>query len=326
MAGGGEFGFIRTRLAPLARGHEAALDLSDDAAVLTPQPGCQIVVASDMLVAGVHFLETDPPEIAAERAVRSNLSDLAAMGAEPLGYLSSIAWPSGISEDWRDRFVDGLASAQQAFGLSLLGGDTTSGPGPLTISLTMLGQLPRGEALLRRGAKAGDDVWVSGTIGDAMLGLAMARGDLATDAFLLQRYQCPSPRLDLGKGLRGLASACLDVSDGLIADAGHIATLNGVAMEIQAAQIPVSPAASDWLSSGAQDGPEHRLVRLVTGGDDYELLFCAPRARRGAVAALGERLELTLTRIGQVTDGEGVALIGPGGIALETGAGGFTHF
>mgnify|MGYP003665469733 FL=1 len=322
MAGGGEFGFIRTRLAPLARGHVAALDLSDDAAVLTPEPGCQIVVASDMLVAGVHFLETDPPEIAAERAVRSNLSDLAAMGAEPLGYLSSIAWPSGIAEDWRDRFVDGLASAQQAFGFSLLGGDTTSGPGPLTISLTMLGRVPVGTALLRRGAQAGDDVWVSGTIGDAMLGLAMARGDLIADPFLLQRYQRPSPRLALGQGLRGLASACLDISDGLIADAGHIAALNGVGIVLQAAQMPVSPAAAHWLSTGPQD----RLVRLVTGGDDYELLFCAPATRRGAIGDLGERLELKLTRIGQVITGEGVALIGPAGEAFETGAGGFTHF
>ena len=328
MASGGEFGFIRTRLAPLARGHAAALDLSDDAALLDPAPGCQIVVASDMLVAGVHFLETDPPEIAAERAVRSNLSDLAAMGAEPLGYLSSIAWPIGMTERWRDGFVAGLASAQDAFGLCLLGGDTTAGPWPLTISLTMLGQLPAGAALLRRGALDGDDVWVSGTIGDAMLGLAIARGDLAgssglpDDPFLVERYRRPSPRLDLGIALRGLASACLDVSDGLIADAGHIAAIGSVRLELQAARIPLSPQARLWLETGPKDG----LVRLVTGGDDYELLFCASAARRAAIQAVGERLGLELSRIGCVTGGRGVALIGPGGVTLETGAGGFTHF
>ena len=322
MAGGGEFGFIRTRLAPLTRGHPAALDLSDDAAVLTPDPACQLVVASDMLVAGVHFLESDPPEIAAERALRSNLSDLAAMGAEPLGYLSSIAWPSGVTQAWRDGFVDGLASAQDAFGLSLLGGDTTTGPGPLTVSLTMLGQVPSGSALLRRGAQIGEDVWVSGTIGDARLGLDVARGVLPANPVLLERYQRPTPRLALGVGLRRLASACLDISDGLIADAGHIAAVSDVRLELQASQVPLSSQARSWLAgeSGAN------LIALVTGGDDYELLFCAPQASRAAIQVLAGQLDLALTRIGTVTDGQGSALIGPDGEALETGAGGFTHF
>ncbi|WP_417483844.1 thiamine-phosphate kinase [Maricaulis salignorans] len=322
MAGSGEFGFIRTRLAPLARGHPAALDLTDDAAVLTPAPGCQIVVASDMLVAGVHFLEADPPEIAAERALRSNLSDLAAMGAEPLGYLSSIAWPRGVTQAWRDRFVDGLASAQDRFGLALLGGDTTSGPGPLTISLTLLGQVPAGAALLRRGARAGEDVWVSGTIGDAMLGLAIARGELAADPVLLERYRRPEPRLELGVALRGLASACLDVSDGLIADGGHIAAVSGVRLELQASEIPLSPQARRWL----QEYPGAGITALATGGDDYELLFCAPQDCRAAIEALGPRIGLVLTRIGAVTKGQGIALLGADGEVMETGAGGFTHF
>lgn len=322
MAGGGEFGFIRTRLVPLARDHPAALDLSDDAALIDPAPGCQIVVAGDMLVSGVHFLESDPPQIAAERAVRSNLSDLGAMGAEPLGYLSSIAWPTGITASRRDAFIEGLAAAQDAFGLCLIGGDTTSGPGPLTISLTMLGQLPSGTALLRRGAQVGDDVWVSGTIGDAWLGLAIARGEMTHDPFLLDRYHRPTPRLELGVGLRGLASACLDISDGLIADAGHIADVSGVRLELQAGQIPLSPQARNWSDGAPRDG----LIGLVTGGDDYELLFCAPAGRRLAIAALGERFGLALTRIGAVTDGQGAVLIGADGAVLETGAGGFTHF
>ncbi|WP_339739793.1 thiamine-phosphate kinase [uncultured Maricaulis sp.] len=321
MAGGGEFGFIRTRLAPLAGGHPAALDLTDDAAVLDPEPGHQLVIASDMLVAGVHFLETDAPEIAAERCVRSNLSDLAAMGAQPLGYLSSIAWPAGVSERWRDGLVAGLAKAQNAFGLCLLGGDTTVGPGPLTISLTMLGQVPSGTALLRRGAEAGDDVWVSGTIGDARLGLDIARGILAADPALLERYHRPTPRLALGQRLRGLASACLDISDGLIADAGHIAELNGVRIELQSSQIPLSPSAVAAVKAGQID-----LAGLVTGGDDYELFFCAPASRREIVHGLAASLGLPLTRIGAVITGQGVALLDSEGGAIETGSGGFTHF
>lgn len=322
MAGGGEFGFIRTRLAPLTRGHAGALDLSDDAALLDPPPGCQIVIASDMLVAGVHFLDTDPPEVAAERAVRSNLSDLAAIGAAPLGYLSSIAWPQDVTTAWRDGFIAGLAAAQDAFGLSLLGGDTTAGPGPLTISLTMLGQVPAGAALLRRGARPGEDVWVSGTIGDAMLGLAIARGDMAGDAFLLERYRRPTPRLDLGIGLRGLATACLDVSDGLMADAGHIAEVSGVRLELETALVPLSLPARNWLASEPASG----LIQLATGGDDYELLFCAPAAQRAAIAALAKPCGVPLSRIGRVRQGQGAVLLGAGGRALDTGAGGFTHF
>ncbi|WP_417491680.1 thiamine-phosphate kinase [Maricaulis sp.] len=322
MAGEGEFDFIRTRLVPLTRGHPAALDLADDAAVLTPVPGCQLVVASDMLVGGVHFLDTDPPEVVAERCVRSNLSDLAAMGAEPLGYLSSIAWPRNLAQAWREGFVDGLASAQQAFALSLLGGDTTAGPGPLTISLTMLGQLPAGTALLRRGARPGDDVWVSGSIGDARLGLEIARGTMPADPFLLERYRRPSPRLALGQALRGPATACLDISDGLMADAGHIAQVSGVRLELQAARVPFSPPARAWLAGQGPDG----LVSLVCGGDDYELLFCAAPAQREELAALAARLDVPLTRIGAAAEGQGAVLRDAAGAVIETGAGGFTHF
>ena len=322
MAGEGEFDFIRTRLAPLTRGHPAALGLADDAAVLTPAPGCQLVVASDMLVGGVHFLDSDAPEVVAERCVRSNLSDLAAMGAEPLGYLGSIAWPRDLPQVWRDGFVDGLASAQEAFALNLLGGDTTAGPGPLTVSLTMLGQLPTGTALLRRGAQPGDDVWVSGSIGDARLGLDIARGVMSADPVLLERYRRPSPRLALGQALRGLATACLDVSDGLMADAGHIAQASGVGLELKAEQVPFSPQARAWMKGRGQDG----LVDLVCGGDDYELLFCAAPTQRDPLAALAERLCVPLTRIGTVIGGQGAVMRDASGVPLDTGTGGFTHF
>ena len=322
MAGGGEFDFIRTRLAPLTRGHPAALDLRDDAAILTPREGQQIVLASDMLIAGVHFLKTDAPEIAAERAVRSNLSDLAAMGAAPLGYLSSIGWSRDTPPQWRERFVDGLAAAQDAFGLSLLGGDTTSGPGPFSISLTLIGEVPNGTAILRSGARPGEDVWVSGTIGDAFLGLEIACGEGTGEPDLLARYQRPQPRLELGLALRGFASACIDISDGLVADAGHLARASGVGIELEAGDIPISAAARGRMSQAGEPG----LVRLVTGGDDYELLFCSSVDKRDAVSAISARLGLPLVRIGRTQKTPGVSLLDAEGRPINTGAGGFTHF
>lgn len=215
MGSGGEFEFIRTRLGPLTRNHEAALGLADDAAVLDPPPGCQLVLACDTLVAGVHFRTGDAPAVAAARAMRSNLSDMAAMGADPLGYLSALTWPQDGDAAWRDAFVTGLASEQALFGLPLLGGDTTATPGPMTVTLTLIGSVPAGTALLRSGARAGDDIWVSGTIGDAALGLAALAGEAGAPEALTDRYARPSPRLDLGRGLRGLATAAIDVSDGL---------------------------------------------------------------------------------------------------------------
>tara|TARA_R110000868_G_scaffold2321_1_gene17184 strand:+ start:40054 stop:41022 length:969 start_codon:yes stop_codon:yes gene_type:complete len=322
MAGGGEFDFIRTRLAPLTRGHPAALSLRDDAAILTPREGQQIVLASDMLIAGVHFLDTDAPEIAAERAIRSNLSDLAAMGAMPLGYLSSIGWSRSATADWRERFIDGLALAQDAFGLRLLGGDTTAGPGPFSISLTLIGEVPQGEALLRTTARAGEDVWVSGTIGDAVLGLEIARGESAAEPGLLERYQRPQPRLELGIALRGLASACMDVSDGLIADAGQLARASGIGIELAAQDVPLSDAARSRIAGEGEAG----LIRLVTGGDDYELIFSAPAHHRAALNGLAGRLGLSLSRIGRTVEAPGVTLLDAKGEPITVGAGGFTHF
>lgn len=322
MASDGEFDFIRTRLGPLTRGHRAALGLSDDAALLDPPPGCEIVLASDMLVAGVHFLDSDTPETAATRILGANLSDLAAMGAEPLGYLASIAWPRDTDSDWRDRFVAALADMQDGFRLALIGGDTTVTPGPFTVSMTLVGSVPKGEALLRSGARAGDHVWVSGTIGDATLGLDIAAGRASGPDALRTRYERPEPRLDLGEGLRGIASAAIDISDGLIADAGHIAQTSGVALRIEAEAIPLSAEARAWLETAGEGG----LVRLVTGGDDYELVFTAPEDRRDAILALAAELRLELTWIGDVVQGEGVSLLDAGGRDITPARQGFTHF
>ena len=321
MASGGEFDFIRTRLGPLTRNHAAALGLSDDAAVLDPPTGCQLVLACDTLVSGVHFRTGDAPDVAAARAMRSNLSDMAAMGADPIGYLSALTWPRDVDPAWRDGFAAGLAAEQDRFGVPLLGGDTTSTPGPMTVTLSLIGKVPRGAALTRAGAADGDDVWVSGTIGDAALGLAVLEGESGIPKALTARYTHPEPRLALGRSLRGLASAAIDISDGLLADAGHVAETSGLSITIEAGTVPLSEAARTWLAGAGEGG----LARLVTGGDDYELLFTAPRAHRDAIAAL-VRGDRPLTRIGRAETGSGVVCRDASGRLLQTDRAGFTHF
>ena len=320
MASGGEFDFIRTRLGPLTRNHAAALGLRDDAAVLDVPAGQQLVLACDTLVAGVHFRTDDGAAVAAARAMRSNVSDLAAMGAQPLGYLSALSWPRGIDPLWRDDFVTALAEEQDRFGLVLLGGDTTSTPGPMTVTLTLLGCVTDGTSLLRSGAIAGDDVWVTGTIGDAALGLASLEGEAGAPEELVSRYTHPMPRLAAGLALRGIATAAIDISDGLLADAAHIAETSGLGLEIFADRVPLSTPARAWLDAGGEGG----LGRLLSGGDDYELLFTAPAPRRTEVEALS--LDAPVTRIGRAVEGKGVTCLGPDGQAVTIDRAGFTHF
>lgn len=320
MSGGGEFDFIRERLRPLTRGHPAALDLSDDAALLAPRAGHSLVLASDMLIENVHFLSSDAPEVMAARAFGANLSDLAAMGADPEGYLLAIGWPLAWSGAQRDAFVAGLSEA--AGDIPLIGGDTTSANAPLSVSITMLGFVAQGAALTRSGARPGHDVWVSGTIGDAGLGLEIARGSLDKQDHLLNRYQYPKARIELGQALRGIASACIDVSDGLVADAGHIAHASGVAIEMEAAMVPLSTPVLHWLESEGDDG----LRRVMTSGDDYELLFTAPHDRAGEVLALSGQHGCEISWIGRVGEGEGVSVIAAEGDAMSFQSGGFTHF
>lgn len=318
----GEFAFIREKLAPLAAGSPGALGLTDDAALIDPTPGHQLVAASDALVAGVHFLEDDGFDVAARRALGSNLSDLAAMGAVPVGYLAAISWPRDCRDVDRDAFVAGLQVLQNEHGIALLGGDTVTTPGPFSIAITVLGEVPAGQALTRSGARPGDDVWVSGTIGDARLGLDMARGTLDRQDFLLQRYQCPQPRLGLGQALRGIASACIDVSDGLVADAGHVAGTSGVKLALEAPLVPLSAPVLLWL----EKAPLEAAKTLLTGGDDYELLFTAPHARAADILALSASLALDLTWIGRVEEGAGVTVQDDMGQPMQFESPGFTHF
>jgi thiamine-monophosphate kinase len=316
----GEFQLIDRLLKPLARGYPGALDLVDDAALVDVADGRQLVVAADGIVAGVHFLPDDPPALVAGKLLRVNLSDLAAMGADPLGYLTVLIRSPGTDDAWLKAFAGGLAADQSAFGLHLLGGDTVSTPGPLALTLTILGTVPRGQALVRGGAEADDEIWVSGTLGDAALGLRILQG-LAVpeeDALkLIDRYRTPQPRLKLGHALRGIAHAAIDVSDGLAADLGHILDASGVGAVIEAAALPLSDAGRS-LPGGRE--------AALGGGDDYELLLTAPADAAPALARIARELGLPLTRLGRVTAEPGLRVLDEAGRALDLKHSGWRHF
>ena len=267
-------------------------------------------MTADAMVEGVHFLPGTAPGLVARKLMRVNLSDLAAMGAAPFGYLITMSVPRALGEDWFAGFAGGLATDQAAFGVVLLGGDTTETPGPLTLSLTAIGYVAPGCAILRSGARPGDDLWVTGTIGDGVLGLHAARGELADpDGYLKGRYDLPTPRL--GIPVAGWAHAAMDVSDGLFQDLGHICRASGVAATVEVARIPLSAQA-------AAAGPQWRETAWI-GGDDYELLLAAPAGvlPPGGVAA---------TRIGRFAEGEGVTVVGPDGADLPLAGKGWSHF
>ncbi|WP_428375316.1 thiamine-phosphate kinase [Lichenicoccus sp.] len=294
----GEFRFIERHFLPLAG--PAALALSDDAAVFAPPPGRDLVVSADAMVQGVHFLTGDPPGSVGRKLLRVNLSDLAAMGAAPLGYLLTVTLPPAMTDAWFAGFCAGLAADQAEFGLSLLGGDTTSTTGPLVLSLTILGHVAPGTALRRNKAAPGDGVWVSGSIGDAALGLAALQGGLADPTGdLAERYRLPQPRLALGRQLHGIASAGMDVSDGLVQDCGHLCRQSGVAAVLDAPLVPVSPAAQQAIRSAG----EAWRATCLTGGDDYELLLAVPAGRETALLAAAAATGTAITRIGRFETG-----------------------
>ena len=322
----GEFALIEKVFAPLAKDYPLAFGLKDDAAVIRPRAGRDLVVTKDVLVAGVHFFADDPADLVARKALRMNLSDLAAKGAKPLGYLLGAVLPKGPDPRWIKRFARGLAEDQAEFGVSLIGGDTVSTPGPLTLSITALGDVPKGSQMLRSGAHEGDDVYVTGTIGDAALGLAILKGDVpcpkkSIRATLVDRYRLPQPRLSIGPDLLKLATACLDVSDGLVADLGHICEMSGLGAEILADDVPLSEAARVVVEQNSD-----LFNRLLTGGDDYELVFTAAPARGRAVAALARRTGISVSRIGKMTQGSRVQVVTRSGQAVAIKRDGYTHF
>lgn len=303
----GEFETIRRLFAPLAH-PQWGRGLADDVAVVPSRPGHDLVLTKDAIVEGVHFLPTDPLDTVARKLMRVNLSDLAAKGAEPFGYLLACHWSPRCGWPERVTFVDGLRADQKAFGVALLGGDTVITPGPASFSMTMAGWTPKGRTVSRAGARPGDLVFVTGAIGDGWLGLEAVQGKLSLDAervaALSDHYRTPMPRNEFALPIRDLATASIDVSDGLIADLGHLAGAGRVRIEIDLETVPLSAAGQVWFDGRVDE--QAALEKLVTGGDDYEIAFTAAARDEAALRREAERRHLRLTRIGRVTEGEGV--------------------
>ncbi len=312
----GEFERIRRFYAPLAG--PGGLGLLDDAALVDCRGGRRLVVTADAIVEGVHYLPGDPPDLVARKLLRVNLS--------ALHYLLTTALPARLGAEWLAGFAEGLGEDQRRFGVDLLGGDSVATPGPASLSLTAIGEVAAGKEVRRSGARPGDLVWVSGTIGDAFLGLGALGGaypELAPEhrAALIARFQIPDPRVELGPLLAGIARAMIDVSDGLLADLGHICETSHVAAIVELGRLPLSPAAR--LVVANKPGVRSRLV---AGGDDYELLFAAPADAAERIAALSSQLGLPITMIGRIEAGAGVRLVDAAGQIIAVEAVGYRHF
>ncbi|MDR1968011.1 MAG: thiamine-phosphate kinase [Burkholderiaceae bacterium] len=311
--------------------HSVALGIGDDCALLRPAPGMELAVSSDMLVEGRHFFADADPAALGHKALAVNLSDLAAMGATPLAFTLALALPPERAGDahWLSAFASGLHALARAHGCPLVGGDTTAGP--LNICITVLGQVPAGQALRRDGARAGDDIWVSGTLGQARLALQALRGERALPPAVLaaarQRLERPTPRLALGCALRGIASSCIDLSDGLAGDLGHVLAASGVGacIDMDAAIQLIHPLSPNPFPARGE-GENHPLPLILSGGDDYELAFTAPPAARAAVAAAGHGSATAVTRIGQITAERGLKLRDAQGRKVDNPYTSFDHF
>jgi len=318
-----EFERIARFFAPLAA--PGGLNLADDAALIPGPAGRDYVLTADAMIEGVHYLPDDPPGAVAQKLLRVNLSDLAAKGAAPLGYLLTTALPPSHDESWLEAFSRGLASDQKRFGIRLYGGDSTATPGPATLAVTAFGTVKQGGAILRKGAKPGDLVFVSGTLGDAALGLATLKGGLAglepaSRDLLIRRYRLPEPRLNLGRALIGLAHACADISDGLVADLGHVCTASGVGAVIEAARLPLSAAARSIIARSPG-----RIRAALTHGDDYEIVFAAPSHASGRVAAAARAAGVRVTAVGRIVAGRGVRVLDAKGRRLRLSRVGYRH-
>lgn len=315
----GEFETIAALFRPLTQGRREALNLADDVAALRAPPGRDLIVTADQLIAGTHTLGDEPADLVAKKALRRNLSDLAAKGAAPYGYFMTLALPRGTRDSWLTRFAAGLADDGARYRIPLLGGDTGSTDGPLVVSITALGLGPRGRRIARAGAKAGMDVYVTGTIGDAALGLDALQGRGRRERTLERRYFLPEPRVAFARVLARYARAAIDVSDGLLADLGHLARASGVAARIEPADVPLSAAARRALAAGAA------FERVLTGGDDYEVLFAAARADSRALHAAAARSGLRISCIGTLVAGA-PGRIDISGMSAARISRGFTHF
>ena len=335
----GEFDLIaRYFTRPPVPGSAVAVGVGDDCAVLQPAPGMQLAVSSDMLVQGRHFFADVDPRSLGHKALAVNLSDLAACGAEPLGFTLALALPEA-NPAWLEPFAHGLLALADAHGCQLVGGDTTAGP--LNICITVFGQVPRGQALLRSGAQVGDDIWVSGTLGDACLALQALQGQVTLPPELLerarQRLEWPTPRVALGQALRGVASAALDVSDGLLGDLGHVLRASGVGAEIDVAATSDLIAARACLQRleglfGSKFGTAFASAQelaqrcILAGGDDYELVFTAAPTRRATVQQCSQACGVPVTRIGHIQADPGLRLRQAKGMPVSMRYASFDHF
>lgn len=301
----------------------AILGVGDDAALLKIGNGMELAVSTDMLVSGTHFFADADPLLLGHKALAVNLSDLAAMGAMPRWATLSLSLPS-VDESWLEKFSHGFFSLAEQYGVELIGGDTTRGP--LNLSITIMGEVPQGSALRRDGAKPDDDIWVSGTLGEAALALSHLQGHLILPPEIFDecavRLHRPQPRIELGLALRGIASSAIDISDGLLADLGHVIERSGVAAEIFVEGLPNRfvgiSAGQDW---GAQ---VQRCI--LAGGDDYELCFTAPVTRRVEIGKISDTLDLPLTRIGKITAGQGCTVRAADGSTIQIKEPGYDHF
>lgn len=308
-----EFGLIARHFRPWAA--PGGLGLLDDGALLDPPPGRTLVLTADAMVEGVHFLPGDEAGEVGRKLLRVNLSDLAAMGATPLAFLVTVSVPRDTPDGWFAAFAAGLGSDAAEYGIALLGGDTTHTTGPASLSLTAIGHVEPGGAIRRAGAQVGDEVWVTGTIGDGALGLLARKGELADpDGFLSARYGLPQPRLRLLRP--GLVAAAMDVSDGLVQDLGHLARAGGVGAVLDMDDVPLSAAAR---AAG-------RVGLCVTGGDDYELLMAVRPNGGAALRQAAEMLGLAVTRIGRFVAGSGVRILDASGTVVSVDGAGWSHF
>ncbi|MBA1145998.1 thiamine-phosphate kinase [Ectothiorhodospiraceae bacterium WFHF3C12] len=313
-----EFEIIERYFRPLTgRRAETRLGIGDDAALLAPPPGQLLALAVDTLVAGIHFPDDAPAESVGHKPLAVNLSDLAAMGAAPLGALLSLTLPR-FEAEWLEGFARGFAALASRYRVDLLGGDTTRGP--LSVTVQAIGCVPDGEALRRGGARPGDLVVVSGSLGDAALGLSRWRQGLAAADPLVGRLHYPEPRLGLGRLLRGHASACIDISDGLVADLGHILEASGVAARIDADAVPLS---ADFAAACEED---RRREYSLAWGDDYELCACLPPEALAPIRSAAEAEGVPITAVGEIRAGAGLEVVDGQGRPVTLAAGGYRHF
>jgi len=312
---------------PLAT-HPGALGLSDDAAFITPPPGCDLVLKTDAIIGGVHFFADDSAREVARKALRVNLSDLAAKGARPLGFLISLALPKETGEPWLTDFAEGLRADAALFVCPLFGGDTDRTPGPVTISIAMFGSVPQGTMVRRAGAKPGDRVFVSGTIGDAALALGLRKGEGSAwnlndkqRQHLLARYLLPQPRNALAEAVRTHASAAMDISDGLAGDLAKLCRVSGVAGEIAVDRVPLSEAARAVIATASR-----QIETVLTGGDDYEIVCTVPAGKAASFRAAAQAANVPVTDIGAIAAGEGAHFIAVDGRELVFQHASFSHF